>query len=118
MRPARCLLVLGSVWALLGGVAPAAELDDYVRRDDPSFAWKASPARETAQGKVTEIDLTSQTWQGIVWKHPLRVYEAPVPLNRDAMILFITGGSTGRKPSAEEEATGLALSRMSGARVA
>jgi PhoPQ-activated pathogenicity-related protein len=120
LRPLRTLFILGSVWALLsGGMTSAAELDDYVRRDDPSFAWTATPAREAqgGQGLITEIELTSQTWHGIVWKHPLRVYEAAVPLNRDAMILFITGGTTGRKVSADEEATGLALSRMSGARV-
>jgi PhoPQ-activated pathogenicity-related protein len=49
-------------------------------------------------------------WEGITWKHALTVF---IPLNhlrhRDTVLLFIMGGSTGGKPSADDRATGRQL---------
>ena len=49
-------------------------LDKYVKKADNSFAWKLVRTRETAQAKIYDIELTSQTWHGIVWKHDLQVF--------------------------------------------
>ena len=71
-----------------------ADLDAYVKKADPSFAWSQTGAASTAAGVITSIKLTSQEWQGITWTHDLRVYEPREIVHPDAMLLFITGGDT------------------------
>jgi PhoPQ-activated pathogenicity-related protein len=111
------LAIVGGLWGPSWGVA-AGELDDYVRREDPSFAWSVTQQRRTPAGSVTEIALVSQTWQEIPWRHGLRVYEAPDVAYPDAMLLFITGGSTSSEPKPQDDLFGLGLSKISGVRVA
>lgn len=104
---------------LLGGVTTAAELDDYVSRDDPSFSWKAGETIQTKEGTIVDLPIVSQTWHGIVWKHRMRVYESSAaPSDPNTFLLFITGGGTNSRPNAEEDQRGLLLAKLSGARVA
>lgn len=111
-------LMFGMVLAI-SSVRPAkAGLEDYVRREDPSFAWNEVEERETPLGKVYAINLTSQTWQGIKWQHKFRIYEPKGPLRQDAVLLFITGGANGNAPSPEEDASGFTLAQVCGARCA
>ncbi|MCB9938423.1 MAG: phenylacetic acid degradation protein [Planctomycetaceae bacterium] len=73
---------------------------------------------ETAAGKTYDLELTSQQWQGIVWKHALQVYE-PVELRHPGhVLLFVTGGSTGGRPGLGDVQRGLILAKLCGARVA
>ena len=65
-------LLLGSIG--LPAVA-RADLDAYIKKAEPAFAWTQSETATTSSGVVTSIKLTSQVWQGITWKHELRVYE-------------------------------------------
>ncbi|MDG3006910.1 PhoPQ-activated pathogenicity-related family protein [Paludisphaera mucosa] len=95
-----------------------ADLDEYVKKPDPAFAWKQVEEQETPAGKVTALQLTSQVWQGITWTHSLRIYEAGKPDHDDAVLLFITGGSTGNKPGPDMEMLALTLSKLCGSRVA
>lgn len=105
--------------ALASAAAPCrADLDEYVKKPDPAYAWKQVEAQETPLGKVAALELTSQVWQGTTWTHSLRVYEAGKPAHDDAVLLFITGGSTGKKPGADMEMLAFTLSRLAGARVA
>ncbi|HEV3146360.1 MAG TPA: PhoPQ-activated protein PqaA family protein [Gemmataceae bacterium] len=67
----------------------------YVKKDDPSFSWKLKDTQESLQGKVYNIDLVSQTWQGIVWKHRLQVYQPKGSTLADTMLLYNTGGGPG-----------------------
>jgi PhoPQ-activated pathogenicity-related protein len=104
--------------ALIASASPArAALDDYVKKDDPSFAWSWVQSEATEAGVAHSLRLTSQTWQGIPWVHQLRVYEPAEATYRDAALLFITGGSVDSKPKPEDAATGFALARLCGARV-
>jgi PhoPQ-activated pathogenicity-related protein len=105
------------------GVAPSAlatagGLDDYVKRPDPTFAWKVTGEDATEAGRVVHLDLTSQTWKGIAWKHQLRVYEPKAVKYPDAMLLFITGGNTESQPKADDHQFGFALANLCGGRVA
>lgn len=95
-----------------------ADLDEYVKKPDPAFAWKQVDVQETPLGKVAALELTSQEWQGITWKHSLRVYEARKPAHDDAVLLFITGGSIGNKPGPDMELLAFTLAKLSGSRVA
>jgi PhoPQ-activated pathogenicity-related protein len=95
-----------------------AELDHYVRKPDPAFTWKQVGDHTTTAGKIHSLELTSQVWQGIPWSHSLTIYEPEQVAHPDAMLLFITGGSTGGKPGEDDHKMAFALTRATGARVA
>jgi PhoPQ-activated pathogenicity-related protein len=119
MRPSRFLMTAASLLAtLVAPMSTRADLDSYVQAPDRSFAWSQTANHDTAQGKVIAIDLTSQTWRGIPWKHAMRVYVPTTVTYPDAMILFITGGSNGSNPSPTDDLLGFTLAKASGARVA
>lgn len=63
------------------------ELFDYLKKPDSSVSWKV--LRED-RGQ-TEIELTSQTWQGTVWKHGILVQQPPKIEFKGTGVLFITG---------------------------
>jgi PhoPQ-activated pathogenicity-related protein len=96
-----------------------AGLDEYVKKADSAFSWTQSGSQKTPAGAITFITLTSQVWQGIKWKHDLRVYEPSENLlYPDAMLLFVTGGSHDSKASADDHKQAFSLARLCGARVA
>jgi len=96
---------------------PAA-LGDYVSRPDPAFAWKITQQSERAQGRVCQIELTSQKWQGIEWKHALHLHEPKELKYPRHVLLLITGGSNDRAPGEDSVKLGLQLAQLAGARVA
>lgn len=78
------------------GVAAAtarAGLQEYVQKPDPSFTWKLVEKKETPQGTVYDLQLTSQTWQDIPWKHQLQVYQPRDVKPQSTMFLWNTGGN-------------------------
>ncbi len=95
-----------------------AGLDEYVKKADPAFAWSQAANHETPAGKIISINLTSQVWQGITWKHGLTVYEPREVAFGDAMLLFITGGDDKSVPNDGDHKQGFALAKLCGARVA
>src|SRR6478672_2867204 len=119
MRPIRKLflvVVFGSIWYSSADAKPPTAdgvptaLQEYVAAKDNSFAWKLLK-NDTGDGFLTyDIDLTSQVWQGITWKHALTVF---VPVNniqhRDTVLLFIMGGSTGKQLGDDDRAMGRRL---------
>jgi PhoPQ-activated pathogenicity-related protein len=112
-------LILAALAVLgLSARSATADLPAYVARPDASYSWKLVENHTSEAGTTLSLDLTSQTWQGIVWKHQLAVYEPKQLTYPDAVLLFVTGGSTDRKPRPEDHALGLELARLCGARVA
>lgn len=93
-------------------------LKDYVTRADDTFAWKIRETKELPLGKVYDMDLTSQRWQGIVWQHPLMVYEPAQLKYTDHVLLFVTGGGNGNRPGEKDMAMALQLANAAQARVA
>lgn len=91
---------------------------NYVQHADGAFAWKLNATQALPQGKIYDIELTSQRWQGIVWKHVLQVFEPQELKSPRQMLLMVTGGSTGSKPDRGDMERGLALAKLCGARVA
>jgi PhoPQ-activated pathogenicity-related protein len=98
--------------------SPAAALDDYVRKEDPAFAWSLTGTDRTDAGTLYHLKLTSQVWHGISWQHQLRVHEPAEVKFPDAVLLFITGGNSASQFKPQDGATGFALARLCGARVA
>lgn len=85
--------VAGAVWAL-----PArAGLAEYVRKPDPTYAWKLTKKTSSAQGTIYDIALTSQTWENIPWTHALQIYLPKDVAPNRTMFLWNTGGKPGFK---------------------
>ena len=74
-------------------VGPArAGLAEYVKKPEPKFGWKLVRTTATPTGKVYNLRLVSQTWQGITWEHDLVVYVPREVKPGQALFLFNTGG--------------------------
>jgi len=100
-----------------GEETPTA-LQQYVRRPDAEFAWQVRGKQDTPQGRMYQVDLISQKWQGIIWKHVLLVFEPRKVQFPQQAILFITGGSIGGRPKEENLRIGFRLAELARARVA
>jgi PhoPQ-activated pathogenicity-related protein len=94
--------------------APPPDLANYLRNDDKSFSWKSTGKVESDTGTVYDLDLTSQTWQGITWTHKLQVFMPKGAKVRPTMVLWNQGGT----PSPTSGVIGLRLAQKIGAPVA
>jgi len=107
---------VGSVMsiAVLLGLCSACMADgalfDYVSKPDPAFRWQLVSANELPQGTVYSLELTSQNWHGILWKHVLYVIKPRIVFRPNHALLFITGGSIrdGKLSTGEDEVKVLA----------
>lgn len=93
-------------------------LFEYMARPEPKFSWTVKETQSILGVKVYRLNLVSQTWQNMEWEHPLYVFEPPNLLLPNQMLLFVSGGGKGKLAREDEIATGAALAKMSGARVA
>ncbi|MCC6446237.1 MAG: phenylacetic acid degradation protein [Armatimonadetes bacterium] len=67
-------------------------LMDYLARPDSSFAWHVSgEKRLPGGGSVVEVEMISQVWQGIPWKHRLGIVRPSQMGKRVVPLLLITG---------------------------
>ena len=91
----RLIVSILALVVLLGTVARCEELLDYVNKPDASYAWEKTSESSSALGKTINLSMTSQTWQGIVWKHGLQVIIPAKTDFDDVCVLIVTGGSPG-----------------------
>lgn len=98
-------------------IIPTA-LREYVDLPDKSFVWKLNEKTDVTLGRIYDIELTTQSWMDMPWKHVFMIYEPKVTAHPDHVLLFITGGSNLNKPNEENRQLGLMLANMAGARVA
>jgi len=89
-----CALLLG---ALLCGPASAG-LQDYVAAPDAAYQW--SKVQDYflhddffGDTRVVQLDMISQVWQGIPWRHNVWLYVPEYVRYPQAALLIITGGS-------------------------
>jgi PhoPQ-activated pathogenicity-related protein len=75
----------------LVGVA-RADLYEYVKKSDDSFKWEVKNTVKAASGNTYTLEMTSQTWQGIPWKHSIVVYVPDGVKVGDSMLLWNEGG--------------------------
>jgi len=117
-RVSLVLLAIVSI-AIIGQAAEKkTALDEYVAAADKSYAWTLEGSDDIEGGRVHRLTLVSQTWQDITWKHRLLVVEPRRITHGDQVLLFITGGSTGREPSEGDLRRWSRLARYCSARVA
>lgn len=115
-----CLLAVSLVSPGLSAAEPAipAALDNYVASPDESFRWSKVSVDKAEHGTIHSLHLVSQTWHDIVWEHGLTVYEPAKVIHPGHMLLFVSGGSTGRRPSPDDHKLGLSLANACGSCVA
>lgn len=74
-----------------------ADIFEYVGKEDASYKWeKVGQEPLPNDATKTELKLTSQTWQGIVWEHRIRIVKPKDVKNPTLVSLFITGSGSGR----------------------
>jgi PhoPQ-activated pathogenicity-related protein len=112
------VVLLSLLAASAAGRVAGSELYLYVQRPDAAFAWKQTSNHTTQTGTIHTLELTSQVWQGITWKHHLSIYEPAELTCTDTVLLFVAGASTGFKPHENDRKMGINLTNVTGARVA
>jgi len=80
----------------LPSVGTDSPLDQYVRKEQPTYAWSVTKTETRPGGiKVVRFALTSQTWRGIAWKHRLNLVVPTAAKGERARpkhaVLLITG---------------------------
>lgn len=87
-----CLLS-GAVWAqtTLQTTAETA-LVDYINNGDSCYEWTLTDQMQGRGVTAYRLELTSQKWQDIVWRHEL-VVMVPNIIEHDEALLHISGGS-------------------------
>jgi PhoPQ-activated pathogenicity-related protein len=93
------------------GDIPTA-LQEYIAAKDDAFAWNIRGKEERNGCLIYDIDLTSQEWQGITWKHAMSAFVPEGVQHTDIVLLFIMGGSNGNRPGADDLATGCKLAAL------
>ncbi|MDR2345393.1 MAG: PhoPQ-activated pathogenicity-related family protein [Planctomycetaceae bacterium] len=74
---------------------PSTEFDKYLQQKDNSYQWKIV---KKITKKSTMLEMTSQTWHGISWKHHVLVILPENITFTDFALLYIGGGTTGKEP--------------------
>jgi PhoPQ-activated pathogenicity-related protein len=85
-------MVLPLLALLAAPQGPPTAFYDYLKKADSSYSAKTS-----FKAGDTVIDLTSQTWQGIPWKHTVYLKSPKDLASKGVAILYITGD--GPKPA-------------------
>jgi PhoPQ-activated pathogenicity-related protein len=93
-------------------------LQDYVSAADKSYQYESQGSERLEGCTIHKLALTSQTWQGIPWRHALYAYVPAKVRHEDTVLLFITGGKIGGLPGQEEMAMGAKLAQLAGVPVA
>lgn len=114
--PTALFLVLGSVLARAESVPTA--LQEYVQRPDSSYRFEIKSRPEPGKSGITIVEMTSQTWQDIRWRHSLYIFEPAKVEFPTKVFLFNTGGKIGEQPNVADQALGLKLAQLTGTRVA
>jgi len=93
-----CLVSCVLCLLLLCQSIASADILQYVAKEDASFKWeKVSQEPLPDDGLKIELKLTSQTWQGIVLEHRLRLIKPKDVKNPTLVSLLITGSGNGRE---------------------
>jgi PhoPQ-activated pathogenicity-related protein len=87
----RRLLLLAFAALLLP--APArADLDAYLKKPEPAYRWEKKGEQVIDGCRVYDLQLVSQTWQGLTWEHRLQVFRPEKLEFPDFCTLYNTGG--------------------------
>ena len=68
-------------------------LAQYVAKADDHYGWVKRQEGKLGVTQFVELTLTSQKWQGTLWKHQLFIYKPSRMNARSHALLYISGGS-------------------------
>ncbi len=92
---------------LAASKALALDPPPYVLAPDETYKWSAKTTTQLEGAEVTVLRLTSQTWQGMKWRHWMHVIK-PAEVTRPGHALLVIAGGDNRKdepgPSIKEVA--------------
>ncbi len=114
LRRPVCWLLAALLLLAIGASTAGADLFTYINKKDDSFSWKLLKKTETPDGTIYDLQMVSQTWQGIKWEHKMQVYLPKGVKPGKKMLLWNQGGV----PNAGTTAFGMGLAKKSGAPVA
>lgn len=92
--------VLILLTATLVAVQAQAGLKEYVAKPDPTYTYEVVESRPVDGNTMEVVRLTSQTWEGIVWKHWMAIVRPPEVAYPETAFLVIGGGSISDTPPA------------------
>ena len=88
-----CTLILSVVsCAMYAQTTAETALVNYINNGDNSYKWEYIDQKQGEGVTAYRLELTSQTWQDIVWRHELVVI-IPDVVEHDEALLHISGGS-------------------------
>jgi PhoPQ-activated pathogenicity-related protein len=90
--------------------AARADFAQYLARPEPAFRWEMRSERSLTGGKVYDLHLVSQVWQGITWEHRLQLF-VPSEMTAPSLCTVLNTGGNG---GPEEALLGLMAARLSG----
>lgn len=64
----------------------------YVLRPEPKWGWSRNAEFRHGGRRIYDLRLVSQVWEGIPWRHTVRLILPPRPIYRHISLLYITGG--------------------------
>ncbi len=80
-------------------ITPTTALDAYLTNGDKTYQWAVRDSFQLEGVKGYNLNLTSQKWRNITWRHQLTIL-VPAQIQHDGALLFITGGSnTNEQPN-------------------
>jgi PhoPQ-activated pathogenicity-related protein len=102
------------VLAVLACATARADLFEYVKKEEPKYAWTVNERIKSDQGTVYDLHLVSQVWHDIAWEHQLQVYQPKDVEPNAVMLIYNTGG----KANIANVAFGMTLAQKAKAPVA
>src|SRR5207249_2506874 len=104
-------LVLSAVLASMMPRSARADLDAFLKKPEPVYQWEKVGEAEQEGVQVYDLNLVSQVWQGITWKHRLQIFRPRKLAHPGFCALYNTGGSG----SERNTQMGVRLAKESGA---
>lgn len=104
--------VLAATLALSASPA-SADLPGYIAAPDESFRFEVKETRELpGLGQAVIVEVTSQTWQGIPWRHWLSILRPENVTHPEHALLVISGGSVRKDPPNPFAKEGLVVAQV------
>lgn len=69
-------------------------LDRYIAREEPVYRWEKSGERQIGENLVTTLQVTSQSWQGITWRHKVEIVRPERNNFPEMALLYLSGANS------------------------
>jgi PhoPQ-activated pathogenicity-related protein len=87
------LIFILFLFILFNASQSRADLSSYLEKDEPDYSWEKISEKNVSGGKIYELHMISQKWEGIVWEHKLQVFYPDNIEHPEFCTVFNTGGN-------------------------